>query len=299
LKLLVTIDYANHRKTVGVLEMFNTRAAQNYQFTYANEWIATGFQIDPTLNLTSSIHHNQNMPGVFRDISPDRWGRLVQTRVKSCFVSDVDFMLSVSDYMRIGALRLSEASNPDLFLASHTNIPKLANIRELEQASCRVEKGLETQEDLQLLLGPGTSLGGAHPKASVMDGDKLCLAKFQSNTDTERVGAWEATMLDLDHVVGIPTAKHRLLGANSERPILLLERFDRTGAGRIHFASAMTLSGLHDHENFSYAELADVISSLSAQPLHDVFDLWCRMTFNAMTGNIDDHLRNHAFLRDY
>jgi len=299
MKLVVTMDWANHPEKVGELEIFNNRGVETYQFTYSRDWAVKGFQIDPALDLVPGFqYHSQNLPGAFQDISPDRWGRLIQQRAKSGFMSDADFLLGVSDQMRLGALRLSESSRPEIFLAANTNVPKLVDIRVLEDASRRIEKGLETAEDLQQLLGPGTSLGGARPKVAVQDGGKLYLAKFQSNLDTERVSAWEATMLDIAQKAGIPVAEHRLLNKGEERPILLLERFDRNDAGRIPFASAMTLSGLHDGQDSSYGELASIVSSLSSQPKMDSLDLWRRMTLNAMTGNTDDHLRNHGFLRD-
>lgn len=299
MKLIVTMDWANRPEKVGELEVFNTRGTETYQFTYAKEWAAKGFQIDPALDLVPGFaHHSKMLPGAFQDVAPDRWGRLVQQRVSSGFSSDADFLLGVSDHMRMGAMRLSEAGRPGVFLANNTNVPKLVKIRALEEASRRLEKGLETEEDLRQLLGPGTSLGGARPKAAVQDGGKLYLAKFQSTMDTERVGAWEATMLDLAQKAGIPAAKHRLLNKDDERPVLLLERFDRNAYGRIPFASAMTLAGLRDGEDASYGELASVVSSLSSQSKLDSFDLWRRMVFNAVTGNTDDHMRNHAFLRD-
>jgi serine/threonine-protein kinase HipA len=299
MKLIVTMDWAGHLKKVGELEVFNTRGTETCQFIYTKDWAEKGFQIDPALDLIPGFaYHSQGLPGVFQDISPDRWGRMVQQRAKGGFMSDADYLLGVSDQMRMGALRLSEPNQPEIFLAPHTDVPKLINIRALEEASQRIEKGMETAEDLQQLLGAGSSLGGARPKAVVQDEGKLYLAKFQSNLDTERVGAWEATMLDLAQAVGIPVAPHRLLNKESDRPILLLERFDRNEAGRIPFASAMTLSGLRDGQASSYVEFAGVVSSLSSHPKRDGFDLWQRMTFNAMTGNTDDHLRNHAFLRN-
>ena len=299
MKIIVTMDWGVCPGKVGELEVFNSRGAETYQFTYTTEWAKKGFQIDPTLDLLAGFtQHSQKLPGVFQDISPDRWGRLVQKRANSGFSCDTDFLLGVSDFMRMGALRLSEAGQPETFLADNTNVPKLVHIRELEEASRRLEKGMETESDLRHLLGPGTSLGGAHPKAVVQEGNTLYLAKFQSHQDTERVCGWEATMLDLAQKAGIPTPRHRLLNKDDSRPILLLERFDRNESGRIPFASAMTLAGRRDGEDASYAELASVVSSLSSQAKLDSFDLWRRMTFNAMTGNTDDHLRNHAFLRD-
>lgn len=299
MKLLVTMDWSGRPVKVGDLEVFRTRGTETYQFIYAREWIDKGFQIDPTLALIPDfVHHSQNLPGVFQDISPDRWGRLIQTRVHNENVSAFDLLLGVSDHMRMGAIRLSDANQPDVFLADNTNIPKLVNIRALEEACRRVEKGLETQEDLRQLVGPGSSLGGARPKAAVYDNNQLYIAKFQSNQDTERVGAWESTLLDLAQKAGLSVASHLLLNKHGERPILLLERFDRSPVGRIPFVSAMTLTGRSDGESASYGELSSAILSLSAQAKRDAFELWQRMAFNAMTGNTDDHLRNHAFLRD-
>lgn len=300
MKLRVTMDWPTCPGLVGELEVFATRGTETYRFTYAEEWAAKGFEIDPALPLVPGFaHHSQALPGGFQDVAPDRWGRLVQQRAKSGFTSDADCLLGVSDFMRMGALRLSHTARPDVYLAEHQNVPTLVDIRALEEASRRLEKGLETAEDLRQLFGPGSSLGGARPKAAVLDGKTLCIAKFQSTLDTERGAAWEATLLTLAQKAGIPTARHRLLNREAERPILLLERFDRKGNERIPFASAMTLAGLRDGQDASYGELAGVVSSLSSQPKLDSFDLWRRMTFNAMTGNTDDHLRNHAFLRDH
>jgi serine/threonine-protein kinase HipA len=297
-KLIVTMDWPMCSGKVGELEVFSSRGAQTYQFTYAKEWTEKGFQIDPALPLVPGLkQHSQKLPGAFEDISPDRWGRMVQQRARAGYMSDADFMVGVSDFMRMGALRLAHADSPDTYIATDTKVPKLIHLRELEAACLRMEKGQETESDLRRLLGPGSSLGGANPKAGVWDGGKLYLAKFQSNTDTERVAAMEATMLDLAGKAGIPVATHRLLDKDGERPVLLVERFDRNDAGRVPFASAMTLAGLREGQEFCYAELASVISAYSSQPKLDRYDLWRRMTFNAMTGNTDDHMRNHGFLR--
>ena len=298
MKILVTLDWQGRRSKIGELNVFHSRGNDSYQFLYDEQWIERGFQLDPVLPLSANeIFHLKTLPGAFQDISPDRWGRLIQKRARRGFMSEVDYMLGVSDWMRMGAVRLSVSDNPDAFVAEHTDIPKLVNLRELEAASLRVEKGLETSEDVQLLLGPGSSLGGARPKAMVLDGEQLFLAKFQSNMDVERISSWEATMLDLARLSGIPVPEHRLLNKDSERPILLLARFDRIGTNRIPFASAMTLANARDGDEFSYAALSDVVSCYSSQPKQDKFDLWQRMVFNAMAGNTDDHLRNHAFLR--
>ena len=301
-KIKVSIENPEGFQEIGILEIYESRGTERYQFTYNTEWTKTGFAIDPELTLTPNIPFIDNkLWGAFQDISPDRWGRLVQTRVHDGFLAESDFMLGVSDSMRMGALRLSSANHPDVFLADHHDVPKLVHLRELEAAVQRLEAGQETRADLAMIAQPGSSLGGAHPKASVEEDKKLWLAKFQSNTDTERVSLWEATMLDLARMAGIQTANHRVLNADGDRPILLVERFDRQGGQRTPFISAMTLLGRNEasKDSGSYLELADAITKHSIQPKIDRFELFTRMTFNAITGNTDDHLRNHAFLRNY
>jgi serine/threonine-protein kinase HipA len=167
-KLIVTMDWPPCPGKVGELEVFSSRGAETYQFTYTKEWTKNGFQIDPALPLVPGLkQHSQKLPGAFEDISPDRWGRMVQKRARGGYMSDADFMVGVSDMMRMGALRLARAESPDTFIAANTDVPKLVDLRELEAACLRIEKGQETDSDLRQLLGPGSSLGGAHPKAGV------------------------------------------------------------------------------------------------------------------------------------
>jgi serine/threonine-protein kinase HipA len=297
--LLVTMDWPGQRDRVGELSVFEEGGREHYQFVYSKEW-PRHFPIDPSLPVIPGLpYHSSDLWGAFQDISPDRWGRLLQDRAHKGHLSAADYMLGVSDYMRLGALRLSDAKEPDIFLAKENQVPPLTSLRELAAASLRIEKGLETDEDIQLLLDPGSSIGGANPKAVVEDNDLLYVAKFQSRFSTARTSSWEATLLDMAKSAGLTVAKHRLLNAKSERPILLVKRFDRVESGRVPFLSAMTLMQLRDaSEGGSYAELAGVIQKVSSQPRVDLFELWRRMTFNAMTGNTDDHLRNHGFLRD-
>lgn len=297
--LLVTMDWPGQRGRVGELSVFEEGGREHYQFVYSKEW-PRHFPIDPSLPVIFGLpYHSSDLWGAFQDISPDRWGRLLQDRAHKGHLSAADYMLVVSDYMRLGALRLSDAKEPDIFLAKENQVPPLTSLRELEAASLRIEKGIETDDDIRLLLDPGSSVGGANPKAIVKDNDLLYIAKFQSRFSTARTSSWEATLLDMAKSAGLIVAKHRLLNAKSERPILLVKRFDRVESGRVPFLSAMTLMQLRDaSEGGSYAELAGVIQKVSSQPKEDLFELWRRMTFNAMTGNTDDHLRNHGFLRD-
>jgi len=300
--LLVSLDWQGKLHQIGHLEIHESRGRESYRFSYERTWIKhpNRFAIDPELPLLADMpYQNNRLWGAFQDISPDRWGRLVQTRATGRYLSDSDFMLGVSDYMRMGGLRLSYSHAPDTFVAEHTNIPKLIHIRKLETAIKHLESGIETEADLAILAQPGSSLGGARPKAAIEDASELWIAKFCSQNDTERISLWEATMHDLAQQAGIETTAFRVLNAKSDSPVLLVKRFDREKSMRIPFMSAMTLLGRNENtkEGASYLEIADVINRESAQPGQDRLELWRRMTFNAMTGNIDDHLRNHGFLR--
>lgn len=304
-RLLVSIDWQgmSHPVGVGRLDVHETRGHEHYRFTYDRTWVSRSgsFAVDPELDLVADMPFvSDRLWGCFQDISPDRWGRLVQTRAASIHLNDSDYMMGVSDHMRMGAMRLSQVDAPDTYLATHTDIPKLVHLRILETAVQHMESGKETPADLAILGQGGSSLGGARPKASVEDNGHLWIAKFASQTDTERTPLWEAVMLDRARQAGIRTPDFRVLHADGSRPILLVARFDRLGGARIPFMSAMTLLGRNEDtkEGASYLEIVDAISRESSQAGMDRLELWRRMTFNAMAGNIDDHLRNHGFLRD-
>jgi serine/threonine-protein kinase HipA len=289
-------------RPVGNLTVHSVRGKEYYEFRYALSWIdhEDAFAIDPSLPLASdSPYRSDALWGVFQDVSPDRWGRLVQTRIQGHSLTESDFLLGVSDYMRMGALRLSKAEKPDVFLAEHRDIPKLARLKEIESASRLLEAGKETAKDLAVLLQPGSSLGGARPKAAIEEDGALWIAKFGALRDTEREPLREATMLHLAGQAGIHRAEYRIFAPTGKSPILLVKRFDRTHAGRVPFMSAMTLleRGEKTSDTASYLELADGVTRYSSRPKEDKEELWRRMLFNAMTGNTDDHLRNHAFLR--
>ncbi|MDR3280207.1 MAG: type II toxin-antitoxin system HipA family toxin [Synergistaceae bacterium] len=302
-ELAVFMDLSGKATRIGTLDIFTSRGSEYYRFQYSAAWVESdeGFAIDPALELVSGVpYQSSNLWGAFCDVSPDRWGRLVQSRIKNRGLSDGDFMLGVSDHMRIGALRVSAASDENIFLARHEDVPKLVHLAELERASYNIEKNKETSADLALLLQPGTSIGGARPKAVVENEGSLWIAKFQSSFDTERTALKEAIMLDLAKIARIECPIHRVIGETGRNPILLVKRFDREGSVRVPFMSAMTMleRGETTRGNASYMELADAITRCSSRPEHDRAELWRRMTFGAMTGNTDDHLRNHAFLRD-
>jgi len=294
MKILVSMDRYG---AVGELDVFENRGAEHYRFTYHPDWVIKyGFQLDPELPLLADMpFHSTRLWGVFLDASPDRWGRLIQERAHKRYLTAVEYLLGVSDLLRMGALRFALAEEPAKHLAEHVDVPKLVCLKELEEASRHVESGIETKEELAALIGAGSSMGGANPKASVQDGEQLYLAKFQPQRAARRTSLWEATLLDLAALSGQLVPKHRLLNKEGDAPILLVERFDRPqDGGRLPYVSALTML---EGADASYAELASVLSNGSAAPQEDSLELWRRMVFNAMAGNIDDHLRNHGFLR--
>jgi len=294
MKILVSMDQYG---AVGELDVFENRGAEHFRFTYHPDWITgCGFQLDPELPLFADTpFYKAGLWGAFLDASPDRWGRLIQERAHKRYLTAVEYLLGVSDPLRMGALRFALANEPARYLAEHRDVPKLVCIKALEEASRHVESGIETKEELAALIGAGSSLGGANPKASVQDGEQLYLAKFQPQQAARRTSLWEATLLDLAALSGQLVPEHRLLNMEGDSPILLVARFDRTpDGGRLPYVSALTMLEGNDA---SYAELASVLSNGSVAPKKDGLELWRRMVFNAMVGNIDDHLQNHGFLR--
>ncbi len=255
--------------------------------------------------------------GAFLDSSPDRWGRMLMQRrleraqragaaPKGARLSESDYLLGVHDIYRVGALRfrLSDAG-PFLDDGHGTAAPPFVQLRALEQASLAIESGRDDgQVDawLRMLIAPGGSLGGARPKASVVDPTgALWIAKFPSVRDTCDVGAWELIVTTLARACGIAAPPARAQRFGSEYHTFLTQRFDRTASGaRLHFASAMTLTGRTDGADAvsgaSYLELAEVLMRHGAQTEADLRELWTRIVFNMCVSNTDDHLRNHGFI---
>jgi serine/threonine-protein kinase HipA len=212
-------------------------------------------------------------------------------------LSEVDYLLGVNDEARQGALRFSlEDSGPYLTLEDKESIPPLIELPKLLSATERYLNDDETAEDLKILLAPGSSLGGARPKASVRDkGNYLAIAKFPKKDDEFNVVVWEAIALALAEKAGIKTTKWRLESI-LDKPVLLLRRFDRQLGQRIPFLSAMSILGAKDNDHRSYLEIAYAIIQYGASPNSDLEELWRRIIFTVLISNTDDHLRNHGFL---
>jgi serine/threonine-protein kinase HipA len=203
----------------------------------------------------------------------------------------------VDDEARQGALRFAEREGgPFLAEQAAVKIPPLIELPQLLSAAERVASDTDSDEDLRLLLAPGSSLGGARPKASVRDRDgRLAIAKFPNRSDEVSVELWEALALRLAAKAGIPVPEWRLEHAG-EKPVMLLRRFDRGPNGRVPFLSAMSMLAARDNETHSYLEFADILRQYGAAPDEDMRAVWRRIVFNILISNTDDHLRNHGFL---
>ena len=217
-------------------------------------------------------------------------GRAVRTLMES------DYLLGVADLSRLGALRFREAGQNTFQAEVVSGVPRLVALGQLLHVTERILRDEETDEDIQLIFAPGSSLGGARPKASVIDQHgRLAIAKFPKETDDYSIEFWEAVALQLAVKAGIRIPETKLLQVTG-KPVLLFRRFDRQGETRIPFLSALSMMGLRDGERGSYPELVDMLAAHGIQAADDARELYRRMVFNVLISNVDDHLRNHGFL---
>ena len=312
-ELFVYMDRAGTPTLVGRLWIRAHQRTESATFLYDADWLRrTGaFALEPALPLSPAPHHTppgKALFGSLADSAPDRWGRELMRRQwrrdqpaggrAISTPAEVDLLLRVSDTARLGALRFADSEagvfqTPDAVAP----IPPLVELPALLNASEAVLAANESATALRLLLAPGSSLGGARPKASVHGrGSELHIAKFPMHRDEWDVVRWEAVALRLAEHAGIEVPPHRLELIDG-RPVLLLQRFDRDEAGRVPFLSAMAALEATDHDTRSYSELADFLCQHGARPRQDIHALWRRLVFNVLISNTDDHLRNHAFLR--
>ena len=306
---------------MGRLFATPSRGRQIFSFEYDEAWLAgdSRTHLDPTLGMYSGVQYpsaSQSNFGLFLDSSPDRWGRVLMLR-REAFMAreegreerrllESDYLLGVHDGHRMGALRYR---TDEAFLDDNQEFasPPWTSLRELEQASLQLEReGAQSDPDygrwLRMLIAPGGSLGGARPKASVLDPDNaLWIAKFPRGEDEVDVGAWEMVVheLALHARVRVPEALIQRFG--SKHRTYLSRRFDRSPDGqRTHFASALTLLNRTDgdaaEEGASYLELAEHLMRSGARAGADLEQLWRRIAFSICVSNTDDHLRNHGFL---
>jgi serine/threonine-protein kinase HipA len=321
--ILVYADWMNlgQPTLMGTLHATQVRGKEVFSFEYDDDWLKSRniLILDPDLQLFSGqqyLAEGKTNFGIFLDSSPDRWGRVLMDRREAVYARkeerkpktlfETDYLLGVFDSHRMGALRFKENTdgpflNDNKAMAS----PPWSSIRELEQASLQLEEDgddIEKLKWLNLLLAPGSSLGGARPKASVVDEKgHLWIAKFPSKNDGRDVGAWEMVVHELAVSAGLNVAESKTGKFYSKQHAFLTKRFDRTAKGeRIHFASTMTLLGYTDGTNHesgvSYIDLAEFIIRHGAKVNEDLEELWRRIVFYICVSNTDDHLRNHGFL---
>ena len=305
----VFLDAPGTPVPVGTLWTRSRQGVESATFTYDADWLAreARFALTPELPLTAGPHHTppgRALFGALADSAPDRWGRELMRRDARrrarggppATLLEIDYLLRVSDFGRLGALRFAAAEGgPFLAPDDAAPIPPLVELPVLLAASNDVLANDESNA-LRVLLAPGSSLGGARPKASVRDVDgALAIAKFPARTDDFSVVRWEAVALLLAERAGIDVPQRRLETIGNA-PVLLLRRFDRRATARVPFLSAMAALGAADHERRSYPEFVDFIRQHGAHPKRDLHALWRRMVFNVLISNTDDHLRNHGFL---
>jgi serine/threonine-protein kinase HipA len=308
---------------MGILSVELLRGKEIFSFEYDKNWVKSHNThiLDPDLGLYPGIQYQRDEKsnfGLFLDSSPDRWGRVLMKRREAILsklenrpintLYESDFLLGVYDLHRMGALRFKLDPNGDFLDNNKTySAPPWTSIRELEHASLELEKNIGQDNPdllkwLNLLMAPGSSLGGARPKASVQDTDgSLWIAKFPSNNDEMDIGAWEMVVNELAQQAGITMAEAIAKRYNSKQHTYLTKRFDRTAGGkRIHFSSAMTLLGYTDgagaEDGVSYLELVEFIIQNGANVKEDLTELFRRIVFSIAVSNTDDHLRNHGFL---
>lgn len=303
---------------VGKINVSNVRGREFYSFEYSEEWLKhQNFVIDPDLQLYKGrqyINDDKNIFGAFADSCPDRWGRKLMDRREELRAREnderprklleSDYLLGVYDESRMGGLRFkTNEDGPFLSDDVEFSTPPWTSLRELEQASIAFENEDNGLDDkwLKQLLAPGSSLGGARPKASVKAPDEtLWIAKFPSKHDDIDSGAWEMVVHDLAIMCGLNVPEAKAEKFSKLGTTFLVKRFDRDGEKRIHFSSAMTMLGKSDGANAadgsSYLEIVSFLKANGAHPKDDIKELWKRIVFSIAVSNTDDHFRNHGFI---
>jgi serine/threonine-protein kinase HipA len=302
---------------VGTLRSVVSKNKEHFSFSYDTAWLQSpnAQKIDPDLALYSGEQHNSDANNfrAFLDSCPDRWGRLLMKRREAIgarqedrrprVLNEVDYLLGVHDLYRQGALRFKRTLD-GAFLDNDERLaaPPMSSLRELEHAAKQIEERDSDDPEylkwLYMLMSPGSSLGGARPKACVLDEENhLWIAKFPSQHDDHDIAAWEFLAYQLAINAGIEMAPCRIEKFNSHHHTFLTKRFDRTPTSRLHFTSAMTQLGYYDGDyDASYLELAQFLTEHGSNTKKDLAQLWRRIVFNIAISNTDDHLRNHGFL---
>ncbi len=322
LRVFLDAAWFGEPQAVGTLYREVLRGAPKYAFEFDRAWL----KAYPGLSFSSDLETfpgRQYLPqgkdqfGCFSDALPDRWGRLLLRRREEVeaeregrpvrTLTSFDLLSGIDDFTRMGAFRFKDQNSED-FVNEETplSVPPMVSLRELAEAASHIEaserRKLEPEEKwLEQLIRPGSSLGGARPKATVIDEKgELWIAKFPSQADEVDVGGWEAVAMELARRAGITVSESRLMDIGGAHRIFLTKRFDRLGEKRVHFASAMTMLGLTDGDGAStghgYLDLVETILACSTDVESDLEEIFRRVAFSICIGNADDHFRNHGFV---
>lgn len=323
LLVFADFDWLDKPELVGELCYEKLRGSESYAFRFDDNWLKfhAGIKLSEDINNYPGLQYTQpgnDIFGCFSDALPDRWGRTLLKRREQIQASEekravrnlssFDYLMGIDDFSRMGGFRLKRELDGDFINVSPSlKIPPLTELRQLVLASQEVEKSEENdvlpeKKWIAQLIQPGTSLGGARPKAGVLDDSgNLCIAKFPSRKDDYDTGLWEHFSHLLARKAGINAAQTKVLGGLGKYHTLLSKRFDRTDEGkRIHFASSMSLIGLRDGDNaqggYGYLNIVDFILQSCCDVEKNLQELYRRVAFNICIGNSDDHFRNHGFL---
>jgi serine/threonine-protein kinase HipA len=314
-----TIFVGENPIEVGKLSYEKKGQKSTSAFLYSDSWLRNPdqFALSPDLPLISgyqfhSARTSDESPffACFSDVEPDGWGKMVIQRDFAkqrkgvagnhrtpTLLDDFDYLMWISDFSRIGAIRLKDSEGIFQRRADHKRqIPPLIELPQLLRASKAIEENQETLKDLEYLRGVGTSLGGLRPKCSIIDTDgSLSIGKFPSVGDTRSIVHGEVLALHLAKRCGIDVASSKVIDAEGT-PVALIKRFDREGPKRLMYLSANSLLQAKSNQQYTYEDIASLIRTISPRAKYDLGQLWKRMIFNVLINNVDDHLKNHGFL---
>ena len=321
--IFADFDWLDEPLLVGELGYESLRGSDSYSFKFDKEWLRQygGLFLSADINNYPGLQYTQpgkDIFGCFSDALPDRWGRLLLNRREQIQaaeemrpvrrLSSFDYLMGIDDFSRMGGFRFRLSQDGEFInCEKELRIPQLTDVRALVAACMEIEKSeelnqLPEKKWLLQLVHPGTSLGGARPKAGVMDDEgHLCVAKFPSRNDDYDVSLWEHHSHLLAKEAGVIAAETNVVETGGKYHALLSKRFDRTADGRRkHFASAMTLLGLADgcdaKTGNGYLDIVDFILQNCCDVDNNLRQLYRRVAFNIAIGNSDDHFRNHGFL---
>lgn len=301
------VHLGNSLLHVGKLRFAFDRGRQHSEFSYSQGWTEDprGFALAPDLPVGlapffassgRSGDQRESLPGAFQDAAPDAWGRMLMERLHGAGLSEFDMLTLTDDVTRQGALRFCDREKR-VMTGDTAPVPRLIDLEELRDIAATIERrGEISNAALRQMAGAGGSIGGARPKANVMDDGQLWIAKFSSATDASPVERIEVATLQLARAVGLNSPPARLMLERTDSPIALIRRFDRDGPARIPYISARTALQRHGAEQGAYTEIAQFIQQHSDNPRADLTELWLRIVFTVLVTNTDDHLKNHGFV---